>query len=98
MLMSDGPHQTNIGNREFRQMLTAMRRLRGHCCGGPSGVADQSMSPSNRAVGDSVPVAEGSPSSKGWGLGVGSVISGNCTCRGATDVQSKPANHASELA
>src|SRR4051794_40949964 len=50
MLISSGPHQTNIGNREFRQMPTATRRLCGHCSIGPSGVRDQSISRTRAAI------------------------------------------------
>src|SRR5687768_11094053 len=44
MLMSCGPHHTNIGSREPRQMPTAVRRLGGHVEGSPRGVVDQSKS------------------------------------------------------
>lgn len=50
MLISSGPHQSIIGNRLSRQMLTAVRRLCGHRSIGPSGVRDQSYSPMRRAI------------------------------------------------
>ena len=37
-----GPHQTNMGKREMRQMLTAISRLCGQLSTGPSDVLDQS--------------------------------------------------------
>jgi hypothetical protein len=43
MLICRGPHHTNNGNREFRQMLTAIRKLAGHAARAPSAVADQSI-------------------------------------------------------
>jgi hypothetical protein len=50
MLTCDGPHQTNIGKRELRQIDTAMRRLSGQPATGPSGVRDQSDARSRRPV------------------------------------------------
>lgn len=41
-MTSSGPHATNIANRGFRQMLTEVLRLCGHCSMGPSAVFDQS--------------------------------------------------------
>src|SRR4051812_46936001 len=43
MLISASPHHTNIGKREFMQMLTATRRPSGQPWGGPSGLRDQSV-------------------------------------------------------
>ena len=58
------PHQTNIGNREFRQMLTAIRRLAGHDSIGPSPVEDQSVDCSNSPhSGEGLPVPDGTVSS-----------------------------------
>src|SRR5262245_16817413 len=45
--VSSAPHQMTIGNFEFRQMLTAVRRLCGHDLIGPRGVFDQSISRTN---------------------------------------------------
>src|SRR5678815_4956401 len=50
MLIRCGPHQTNIGNRELRQMPTATRRLCGHCSGTPSGVLAQSKARTLSAI------------------------------------------------
>src|SRR6478609_3342336 len=92
MLTSEGPHHTNIGKCEFRQMLTAMRRLCGHCCGGPSGVAAQSMLSSRRAVGEKVgPEIAGSPSRSGCGLEGGWDMAAKSTKALATAVQAKGA-------
>lgn len=49
-LMSSGPHQTNIGKRERRQIPSTTRRESGHWSMGPSGVVDQSFSRTSRAV------------------------------------------------
>src|SRR6266849_5909003 len=35
------PHQSEMGKREFRQMLTAILRASAHVSGGPSSVSDQ---------------------------------------------------------
>src|SRR4051812_5722882 len=43
-MVSCGPHQMNNSNRECMQIDTEVRRLCGHWCTGPSGVADQSIS------------------------------------------------------
>src|SRR5438477_11657481 len=40
--MNSGPHQSTIGNRELRQMLTAIFSESGHCAGGPNGDCVQS--------------------------------------------------------
>src|SRR5262245_49702390 len=37
-----GPHQTCMGNRDMRQMRTAMRRFWGQASGGPRSLVDQS--------------------------------------------------------
>src|SRR3954462_14312234 len=72
MLMWSGPHQTNIGKRELRQMPTAICRLCGQACIGPSGVDAHSKSATRAAI------------SLGWalrsrdrmGFGFGSMASG----------------------
>src|SRR6478736_3303028 len=97
MLTSDGPHQTNIGNRELRQMLTAMRRLCGQSCEGPNGVADQSRSSRSRAVGDS-PSVPGPPSSKGWGLEGVSDIGAEFSGAAPASLQANRATQGSALA
>src|ERR1700757_557479 len=65
MTARSGPHQITIGERELRQMPTAVRRLCGHFDTGPSGDAAQlnsdirpaiSLSPTN---GDTAPPREG---------------------------------------
>src|SRR6186997_201859 len=50
MLICVGPHQTNIGKRELRQILTAISRLCGQLSIGPRGVADQSKSRTRCAI------------------------------------------------
>src|SRR5688500_9783408 len=50
MLIRSGPHQTNMGNRELRQMPTAVRRLGGQAEGSPRGVEDQSKSLTRAAM------------------------------------------------
>ena len=50
MLTASGPHHTNMGKRELRQMLTAMRRACGQRSTGPSGVAAQSVDSSSLPV------------------------------------------------
>src|SRR4051812_46264326 len=50
MLMSSGPHQTNIGKRECRQMPTAIRKLCGQLSTGPSAVLAQSKSRTRSAI------------------------------------------------
>ena len=42
MVVSSFPHQMNMGNCEFKSMLTEARRLCGHWSGVPIGVCDQS--------------------------------------------------------
>ena len=50
MLINCGPHQTNMGKRELRQIPTATRKLCGHCWGGPSGVLSQSKARTIAAI------------------------------------------------
>src|SRR5690349_23298993 len=50
MLMYSGPHHTNIGKRELRQMLTAVARLCGQPPIGPSGVSSQRNSRTRAAI------------------------------------------------
>src|SRR5919205_350777 len=42
-MVSSGPHQIRIGNREFKQILTEVRKLWGQPFTGPRGVWDQSF-------------------------------------------------------
>jgi hypothetical protein len=41
--LNSGPSHKQMGNREFRQMLTAVLLLSGQVSEGPRGVADQSL-------------------------------------------------------
>src|SRR5512146_2090604 len=42
-MTNSAPHQTRIGNREWRHVLTVVRRLCGHPETGPNGVDAQSI-------------------------------------------------------
>src|SRR3954471_16790534 len=48
--MSSGPHHTNIGKRECKQMPTAIRKLCGQLSTGPSPVLAQSKSRTRAAI------------------------------------------------
>src|SRR5262249_48096035 len=41
-MMSSGPHQTTMGNRELRHVATVDLSVSGHSAGSPSGDVDQS--------------------------------------------------------
>src|SRR6187431_2990424 len=45
-----GPHQTRIGNREFKQVLTVVRSDCGQSETGPSAVCDQSIDRINAPI------------------------------------------------
>ncbi len=48
--MSSGPHAIHMEKRESMSIRTTVVRLRGHCCGGPSGVAAQSTADKSAAT------------------------------------------------
>src|SRR5918999_482699 len=61
-MTNSGPHQSDMGKRELRQMLTAIFRASGHVSGGPSSVSDQDFARM------SAPISP--PSARKWGMAI----------------------------
>src|SRR5713226_8308763 len=78
-MTNSGPHQSDMGKREFRQILTASFRASGQVSGAPSSVSDQDFARI------SAPISP--PPARKWGKAIMPLLPASSASRYRSDIE-----------